>query len=74
MKFGLRLIIAGLAGLGAGALFISMSFEKPVEGMAPTPIWKGVVALLLGVGLIGFGLKYMVDENREKQASPDESA
>ena len=65
MKFGLRLIGAGLAALVAGGMFVSDSFEKPLEGMEPTPIWKGALVLMLGVGLIGFGIRYIVGENRK---------
>jgi hypothetical protein len=77
MKFGLRLILASFAAFGAGALFISDSFTEPLEGLEPQPMWKGVLAVVLGVALLGFGLKYIIDEKRENGAtahSSDDSA
>ena len=75
MAFGIRLILAGIAALIAGGMFISESFEKPLEGMEPTPMWKGVMALVLGVGLFGFGVKYMLGERNTGSAEtpPDSS-
>ncbi|TWU52026.1 hypothetical protein Poly59_36230 [Rubripirellula reticaptiva] len=76
MRFGLRLILASFAAFGAGALFISDSFTEPLEGLEPQPMWKGVVAVILGLALLGFGLKYIIDERRANKAiarSSDES-
>ncbi len=73
MRFGLRLILAGFAACGAGALFISDSFTEPLEGLEPQPIWKGIVAAVLGVCLLGFGLKYIIDEKRENKAIANRS-
>lgn len=71
MKFGLRLVVSGIAGLCAGALFISQSFETPPEGMQPTPMWKGFVALGLGIVLIGYGIRTLVSD---MQANPEENS
>ncbi len=72
MKFGIRLILAGFAALVAGGLFVSESFEEPLEGLAPTPIWKGILAVVLGVALCGFGVKAMLDDRRsDSKSSPD---
>lgn len=62
MKFSLRLIVSGIAALVAGGLFISQSYEKPLEGMPPTPMWKGIVAIGLGIALIGFGIRYLLSD------------
>lgn len=71
MKFGLRIIVSGLAALVAGAVFISMSFDEPAEGMEATPMWKGVLAIVLGIALLGYGLKYIIHDSKD-QRDPQE--
>lgn len=72
MKFGLRLILASFAALGAGALFLSDSFAEPLEGLEPQPTWKGILLVVLGVTLLGFGLKYIVDDQRDRATAKRE--
>lgn len=67
MKFGLRLILSGIVAMAAGTVFISSSYEEPLEGMASTPIWKGILALVLGVILSGIGLRYIIVDGSDQQ-------
>lgn len=69
MKFGVRLILASFAAIGAGVMFVSMSLKEPLGGMAPTPIWKGILVIMLGIALFGLGVKYILDHKRDAESA-----
>ena len=60
MKFGSRLLLGGIAGIVAGGVMLSMSAEKPVEGMQPMPAWQGIAVIVLGVGLLAAGARFLM--------------
>lgn len=66
MKVGVKLIVGGIAGIVAGGVMLSMSAEKPVEGMQPMPAWQGIAVIVLGVGLLAAGARYLMTDGRDQ--------
>ena len=66
MKFGSRLLLGGIAGVVAGGVMLSMSAEKPVEGMQPMPAWQGIAVIVLGVGLLAAGARYLMTDGGDQ--------
>lgn len=66
MKVGVKLIVGGIAGIVAGGVMLSMSAEKPVEGMQPMPAWQGIAVIVLGVGLLVAGGRYLMTDGRDQ--------
>lgn len=64
MKVGVKLILGGIAGIAAGGVMLSMSAEKPVEGMQPMPAWQGIAVIVLGVGLLAAGARYLMTDGK----------
>jgi len=57
-------MLGGIAGIVAGGVMLSMSAEKPVEGMQPMPAWQGIAVIVLGVGLLAAGARYLMTDGQ----------
>lgn len=56
-EYGTHLILTGIACFIGGLVMFSWTFEEPLQGMDPEPVWRGPTISVFGLGLLICGIR-----------------